>query len=126
MFWERFKALCDSVGMSPNGVAKKIGLSSATVTYWARGSKPTFESIEKVAEFFNVPIESLMGKEDFPNSGIDPAVTSEARTLIEDIEMLHKNPELRVLLSASSKLNKSDVAAITEIALRMNRERDDE
>ena len=125
MFWERFKALCESVGMSPNGVAKKIGLSSATVTYWSKGTKPTYDSVERVAAFFNVPVESLMGRED-TNIASERQISGEARSLIDDVELLHKNPELRVLLSASSKLTKDDLAVVTEIARRMNRERDDE
>lgn len=32
MFWDRFKALCEKRGMSPNGVAKALGFSSAIVT----------------------------------------------------------------------------------------------
>jgi len=126
MFWERFKVLCESAGMTPNGVAKKIGLSSATVTYWSKGTKPTYESIKRVADFFNVPIESLMGNDDAQPQAAESSLNAEARSLIDDVELLHKNPELRVLLSASSKLTKDDLAVVTEIAKRMNRERDNE
>ncbi|MEA4869936.1 MAG: helix-turn-helix transcriptional regulator [Christensenella sp.] len=126
MFWETFKNLCAAVGLSPNAVAKKMGLSSAIVTYWSRGTAPSIDSLNKVAEFFNVSIDYLTGKEETPTSDYVPSSTLEARSLIDDVELLHKNPELRVLLSASSKLTKADVAAITEIALRMNREREDE
>lgn len=126
MFWDTFKNLCASVGMSPNAVAKKIGLSSAIITYWSRGTAPSIDSLNKVAAFFDVSIDYLTGKEETPTAGYETNTSTEARSLIEDVELLHKNPELRLLLSASSKLTKSDVAAITEIALRMNRERDDE
>lgn len=66
MFWEKFLILCNKVGESPNGIAKKIGLSSATVTKWKNGSQPRPSAIKKLAEYFNVTTEYLIGKEKSP------------------------------------------------------------
>ena len=124
MFWKRFKSLCASIGMSPNEDAKKLGLSSATVTYWSRGIAPSLESLEKIARFFVISIDFLVGKEDSPPSEYAADVSLEAKSLIDDVELLHKSPDLCVLLSVSSKLTRDDIAAITEIAMRINRDRD--
>ena len=64
MFWERFTLLCSERKMKPNRVAAEIGISSASVTKWKRGSIPNSESLGKIAEFFCVSIDYLLGKTD--------------------------------------------------------------
>jgi transcriptional regulator with XRE-family HTH domain len=125
LFWERYKELCEENNLTPNGAAKEMGFSSSIVTYWSRGTNPSLEKLEIIASFFKVPIEYLTGKTDERTQRAARSPNGDARALIDDLEMLHKSPELRVLLSASAKLTKSDVEAITEIALRMNKERDE-
>ncbi len=84
--------------------------------------QPSSNIKKTIADFFGVSVAYLNGEADaiYPRS-----TTTDVRTIADDVEMLHKSPELRVLLSASAKLTKSDVEAITEIALRMNKERDE-
>lgn len=60
LFYERFLYLCRNVGKSPNAVAAELGLSSAVVTYWSRGSKPRDSTIHKIANYFNVPVSFLI------------------------------------------------------------------
>ncbi|MBQ8922492.1 MAG: helix-turn-helix transcriptional regulator [Oscillospiraceae bacterium] len=62
MFWERFTLLCSERKMKPNRVAAEIGISSASVTKWKRGSIPNSDSLGKIAEYFCVSIDYLLGK----------------------------------------------------------------
>lgn len=50
--------------MSANGVAKEIGLPSSSVTYWKRGSLPQQRTLERVAEYFGVSTDYLLGYTD--------------------------------------------------------------
>lgn len=61
MFWEKFVKLCNSINKSPNAVCKELGFSSATATFWKRGSQPRDSAIQKVAEYFKVPTEYFSG-----------------------------------------------------------------
>ncbi len=63
MFWKIFVDLCTKNNTSPNAVAKAIGISSASVTYWKQGSCPRDTALQKIAEYFNVTIDYLTGKE---------------------------------------------------------------
>ncbi len=45
----------------PNSVANAIGISSATITKWKNGATPNSDFVTKVAEYFNVPTDYLLG-----------------------------------------------------------------
>lgn len=62
-FWEQFYNLCQINGTKPNPVAKELGFSSATVTQWKNGSVPSSKSVSKIADYFNVSTDYLLGSE---------------------------------------------------------------
>ena len=63
MFWERFEKLCKESGTSPNAVCAKIGLSTATATHWKNGSVPKGDALAKLAKYFDVSVDYLLGIE---------------------------------------------------------------
>ena len=63
MFWERFYELCTKIGSRPNPVGKQLGIASSTITQWKQGSEPSKEMLVKIAEFFNVSIDYLIGND---------------------------------------------------------------
>lgn len=64
MFWERFESLCNESKRKPNRVAAETGISSASITKWKRGTIPNPDSLGKIAEYFCVSIDYLLGKTD--------------------------------------------------------------
>lgn len=76
MFWVIFASLCGSKGEKPNPVAKKIGISSATVTQWKNGSIPSGENLIKIADYFNCSIDYLLGRTDNPDGFTEPVSNS--------------------------------------------------
>lgn len=63
MFWTRFYELCVNNGTKPNPVGKQLGIASSTITQWKQGTLPTSENLSKIAEYFNVSTDYLLGKE---------------------------------------------------------------
>ena len=63
MFYKIFLELCEKKGKKPNKVAEEIGLSNATATSWKQGSVPRDSTLLKLAHYFDVSIEYLIGKE---------------------------------------------------------------
>jgi repressor LexA len=64
MFWEIFSKLCLQRGKSPNAVAKELKISSGSVTNWKNGTIPNNSALLKLADYFNVTVDYLLGKED--------------------------------------------------------------
>lgn len=67
MFWDRFYYLCKENKSKPNPVAKELGISSGIITRWKHGNTlPTGENLIKIANYFNVSIDYLVGRTDNP------------------------------------------------------------
>ena len=65
MFWERFYNLCIQKGTKPNPVAKELGISSGILSRWKNeGSTPNGDSLTKIANYFNVSTDYLLGLTD--------------------------------------------------------------
>ena len=63
--YELFQSLCLNKGVTPNQVAKAIGVSASTLSDWKRGSKLRPDKIKKIAEYFDVSVEYLStGREE--------------------------------------------------------------
>ncbi len=64
MFYDRFRQLCQRKGISCNKAAGEIGLSNATPTKWKKtGATPSGETLERIAAYFGVTTDYLLGKE---------------------------------------------------------------
>ncbi|MBR2312177.1 MAG: helix-turn-helix transcriptional regulator [Clostridia bacterium] len=68
MFWENYVQLCNQNKVSPNAVAQKLGFSTGTVTWWKKGRQPRSTALQKIADYFNVSVDYLLGKEKKPSA----------------------------------------------------------
>ena len=59
MFFQNFLRLCNSVNKKPSSVALDLGIAKSTVSRWKEGSAPHPATLQKLADYFNVPVESL-------------------------------------------------------------------
>ena len=59
---DRIKKLCDEHGTNFAEVERKVGLSNGQIRRWDNAS-PKLENIEKVADYFDVTVDYLRGKE---------------------------------------------------------------
>ena len=90
MFYDIYKALCEQRGVSLSRAAAEIGLSNATVTKWKKtGAAPGGDTLTKVAAYFGVSVDKLLGVETPPAAslGLDDftyALYSEPQTLTEE------------------------------------------
>lgn len=88
MFLERFTKLCQEKDVAPARVAADIGLSNSTATKWVKGSIPSGSTLKKIAAYFNVTVDYLIGEETkkespLPLSGIE--LSEAKRNMIERI-----------------------------------------
>ncbi len=65
MFYERFVGLCRTKNIAPSAAAIEMGFSKSTVSAWKKNSTtPDREILAKIARYFNVSIDYLVGKTD--------------------------------------------------------------
>ncbi len=72
MFFDIFKRLCEEKGITPTKASAEIGFSKGSVSYWKQqwslGKEALPDSInaQKIADFFNVSVDYLLGRTDDP------------------------------------------------------------
>ena len=64
-FGERLKTLRTEFNVGQNQLAKDLEISNASVSYWETGKQiPSAEVIFKIAKYFNVSADFLLGISD--------------------------------------------------------------
>lgn len=66
LFYINYVALCNKIGKSPSAVAEELGFMRSVVTRWSKGTIPRQATLQKVADYFGVSVEYLLGKEKQP------------------------------------------------------------
>ena len=64
MFYDVFLRLCASKNVSPSKAAEAIGLNRAAVAKWKNGATPSAVTAIKLANYFGVTTDYLLGKPD--------------------------------------------------------------
>ena len=64
MFFNRFKALCDERDISVYRACTDIGLNRSAVAKWKSGGSPNGTTAAKLAEYFGVSTDYLLGQSD--------------------------------------------------------------
>lgn len=72
MFYEVLERLCKEHGTTPSAVCVKIGYSKATSSYWKQSQRtPKREALDRIAEYFGVSVDYLLGKENTKSNVIE-------------------------------------------------------
>lgn len=109
MFYDVYCELCKKNGLTPSGAAAKIGFNRASVTVWKNtGKAPKQDLLIKIAGFFQVSTDYLLGQSEQPLVNGDQELT-------EYLEMLKNRPECRMLFQLSKNATKEDVEKAVRI-----------
>lgn len=124
-FYMILKKLRTASGYSQQELADKLGISKSSINMYERGERqPNFETLETIADFFNVDIDYLLGRTGkttiLPESSY--YMNEDARELAQ---FMFENPEYKVLFDASRKVKKEDIAFVKQMMDRMRGDVDD-
>ena len=65
MFFDSFCELCKAKGVSPSKAALEMGISKSTVSAWKNmGTSPQMALLQKIAEYFGVSVDRLIGSSE--------------------------------------------------------------
>lgn len=116
-FAERLKQLRTSRGYSQRKLSEALHMAQSRIGNYEAGLRePDFETLEKIADFFNVPLSTLISSE----YGAD-------RELVKRVaDSLHKNPKLGLLFDRTCYMDEQDLDAVLAVVNAITRERDPE
>lgn len=66
MFWENFVTQCEKLEKSPTTVVEELGFKRPAVTSWKNGALPQVKNRKKIADYFGITVEELMGTKKEP------------------------------------------------------------
>ena len=93
MFSKRLKELRKKANITQIEFAKRFNIANGTVGNWESGNRqPDYDTLSKIAEFFDVSIDYLLCRTNTPQSvpldeqlsGIDFALWSESREMTDE------------------------------------------
>ena len=114
---EIINKLLKDKGISAAKMMNELGFSSGLYSQWKRGKqKPSREKLEKIANYFNVSVDYLLGTtptvQAFDENDNVVVIDDETRDIIDS---LRTNPEMKILFSVTKKATKEDIIKAVKI-----------
>jgi phage repressor protein len=107
--FERIKELAKKRGVNLQKVSEDLGFSTNYLYSLKNKKTPSAEHIAKIAEYFNVSTDYILGRTDNPNFPTESVTTADGRTV--DLSNLRE----RVVLFDGKPLSDEDVDKIAQI-----------
>lgn len=100
---ERIRALAEQRGSSLSGVEKELGIGNGTIGRWD-ASAPTTDKLEAVADFFDVSVDYLLGRDE-----------PESNDVMLVRERLRNQPGMRMLFDAAEGATAAQLEAVAKM-----------
>lgn len=114
-FKDMLKYLRNREGLSQAELASKLGVAKSTISMYEVGKRePDFETLESIADFFNVDMNFLLGKSQNEPTGY--YLNDETAKMAQEI---YENPDYKVLFDASRDLDPEDIQFVIDMIDRI-------
>lgn len=126
---KRIKLLREEKGIRQEDIGKLFCVSKSAVSQWENDIRtPDMNIVIKLADYFNVSTDYLLGRTDDPSPKGDIRQHVNDDDALEYLDELHKRPEMKTLFQVGRKATKEDIeTAITIMeALKRKEEKGDE
>lgn len=116
-FKEMLKYLRLRENLSQSELAEKLGVAKSTISMYEVGKRePDFETLEAIADLFNVDMNFLLGKDGSENDRY--YINAETAKAAQEI---FENQELRALFDVQRDMEPDDLRALHNMALALKR-----
>lgn len=107
------RKLREQAGYTQEELAVRTGISKSAISMYERGERfPSEQILEMFADFFNVDMNMLLGKQSKSTYYLDPETARLAQEAAND-------PDMRLLLDAKRDLSPEDMRVIIDMAKRL-------
>lgn len=126
-FPERLKKLRKEKNLYQKELAEILGVSRPTISQYEAGTRrPDNETLEKLADYFKVSIDYLLGRTDerSPVDKIKSAISDDPE-LVEFFEQLKKREDLQLMFKQTRDLPPETIKQVIEIIKTFEKEQEE-
>lgn len=98
MFFENLKLLCTKNNISVTALALELGLSSSKVTMWKSGSVPKGDILIKLADYFNISTDYLLGRTNISSYENQVDETIQLYLSLDEVDKAEIKGEIKQML----------------------------
>ncbi len=127
MIKNRIKKLRKENDLSQRALAKKLNLSPSTIAMYETGDrKPDSDTLQKIANYFNVSVDYLLGNTDerSPAHKIKQALSNDP-ALLKFWDELKEREDLQLMFKQTKDLPPETIKQIIEIIKTFEKEQDE-
>ena len=119
-FKDMLKYLRNRDHLSQSELADKLGVAKSTISMYEVGKRePDFETLEAIADLFNVDMNFLLGKSGSENDNYY-YLNEETRQIAQDA---FENPELRSLFHVARDIDPEELRAHIEFMKKLKKKK---
>ena len=120
---KRLKQLRIEMDLSQQDLSDELGIARSTISSWEASSRtPEISTISELSDYFNVPIDYLVGKSNM-KSYISSKNTSDnpCRAIFNDselmdfVDILAKRDDLQILCKIIRNISKDNIMKIIDV-----------
>lgn len=102
---KRLRSLRESQDIKQNEFANKIGISNVVLSRYESGERrPDYETLEKIADYFNVTTDYLLGRSNTPNLSEE-----------DEFQAFKNNPDLERWYKELPNSDEEDLKALKQM-----------
>lgn len=119
-FQSVLKSLRTAKGLTQDELAKSLKISRSTIGMYESGSRePDYETLESIADFFNVDTDYLLGRTN--KTTVIPERYYINEETAEMADKIFHNKELRMLFDAAQDAQPEDLSTVHQMLLALKR-----
>ena len=103
-FYTIIQNICQQHGTTPTALCKALGLSTSMVTNWKNGRIPNGATLQKIADYFSVSVDELLGNEKKEQATILTPNTAIGTLSQREINLILRYRQMTDMQSAVDKL----------------------
>lgn len=112
MFYDQLIKICNLRNVKPSPVLKELGLSSGNLKRWESGANVNYDTLQKLSEYFDVPVDYFFEDNDAVNSSIN--VIDSGNSFKYVFNVLKSHPDFVVSLMQGGTLSVQDLSKISK------------
>ncbi len=131
IFSDRLKQLRKQNGLTQKMLGQNLNLGESTISMYELGERePNFETLELLADYFNVDIDFLLGKSDkttkldiYGNHKNNLEYFSDKPELLDLYQQIYESETLQLLFDSAKDLTPQDLEMVLTIIKGIRKER---